>query len=200
MDCVCERVCLGCFTLRHPSDIHIQPHQDCTNPSDKAARLTDLLDWLCLIAAFPDIVSRAIIMPNLKPPVTTTEMVCGPDSKLTGSHTHSHTHSLTQPAHLHAHSTHPSTYNPPIYLLTHSLTPSPTHALTHLHSHSAHTRSCTHVSHFGTFQALEYRERIVNALDGTRLVPLMTLYLTDTTTPEEIVRAKASGHVYAVKL
>merc|ERR1711988_323215 len=28
----------------------------------------------------------------------------------------------------------------------------------------------------------------------------MTLYLTDNTTPEEIEKAKASGHVYAVKL
>lgn len=55
-----------------------------------------------------------------------------------------------------------------------------------------------------TAAALEYRERILQRLppgfpEGA-FVPLMTLYLTDTTSPEEIVRAKGSGHVYAVKL
>ena len=45
-----------------------------------------------------------------------------------------------------------------------------------------------------------YRERIVAALPaGARFEPLMTLYLTDNTTPEEIALAKASGVVHAVK-
>ncbi|HUJ85382.1 MAG TPA: dihydroorotase [Burkholderiales bacterium] len=52
-----------------------------------------------------------------------------------------------------------------------------------------------------TQQALEYRARILAALPGgARFEPLMTLYLTDDTPPEEIVRAKASGRVHGVKL
>ena len=51
-----------------------------------------------------------------------------------------------------------------------------------------------------TAAALEYRDRILSALPpGTRFEPLMTLYLTDRTRPEEIARAKASGAVHAVK-
>ena len=50
-------------------------------------------------------------------------------------------------------------------------------------------------------QALEYRERILKAVPkGATFMPLMTLYLTESTTPEEVRKAKASGHVYAVKL
>jgi dihydroorotase len=52
-----------------------------------------------------------------------------------------------------------------------------------------------------TAQALHYRERILGELpDGSRFEPLMTLYLTDDTPPEEISRAKLSGRVHAVKL
>jgi dihydroorotase len=52
-----------------------------------------------------------------------------------------------------------------------------------------------------TQQALGYRERILAALpDGARFEPLMTLYLTDDTPPEEIIRARVSGHVHGVKL
>ncbi len=52
-----------------------------------------------------------------------------------------------------------------------------------------------------TEQALAYRERILAALpEGSRFEPLMVLYLTDNTAPEEIRRAKASGRVFAVKL
>ncbi len=52
-----------------------------------------------------------------------------------------------------------------------------------------------------TEHALAYRQRILDALPGgMSFQPLMTLYLTDNTPPEEIVRAKASGHVYGVKL
>jgi dihydroorotase len=48
--------------------------------------------------------------------------------------------------------------------------------------------------------ALAYRERIVAALPGgAQFQPLMTLYLTDSTRPEEILRARASGAVFAVK-
>jgi dihydroorotase len=49
-------------------------------------------------------------------------------------------------------------------------------------------------------QARAYRERIVAALPmGSRFEPLMTLYLTDVTKPQEIAAAKASGFVHAVK-
>ena len=52
-----------------------------------------------------------------------------------------------------------------------------------------------------TQQALHYRERILAALpDGAAFEPLMTLYLTDDTPPEEIARAKLSGRVLGVKL
>ena len=49
--------------------------------------------------------------------------------------------------------------------------------------------------------AARYRQRILDALPaGTRFEPLMTLYLTDNTAPDEIRRAVASGFVKAVKL
>jgi len=52
-----------------------------------------------------------------------------------------------------------------------------------------------------TEQAVAYRQRILAALPAqANFEPLMTLYLTDTTPPEEIVRAKASGQVFGVKL
>ena len=52
-----------------------------------------------------------------------------------------------------------------------------------------------------TQQALHYRERILGELpEGSAFNPLMTLYLTDDTPPEEIGRARLSGHVKAVKL
>lgn len=55
-----------------------------------------------------------------------------------------------------------------------------------------------------TEQALAYRERIQAALrlqdQVPAFTPLMTLYLTDNTSADEIVRAHESGHVYAVKL
>lgn len=52
-----------------------------------------------------------------------------------------------------------------------------------------------------TAQALAYRERILAARPvGSDFQPLMTLYLTDSTSAAEIERAKASGHVHAVKL
>jgi dihydroorotase len=52
-----------------------------------------------------------------------------------------------------------------------------------------------------TAQALEYRSRILAALPaGMKFEPLMTLYLTDDTPPEEIALAKASGRVSGVKL
>src|SRR4051794_28658102 len=48
--------------------------------------------------------------------------------------------------------------------------------------------------------ASAYRERILAALPaGADFQPLMTLYLTDATPPDEIVRAKAAG-VVALKL
>jgi dihydroorotase len=52
-----------------------------------------------------------------------------------------------------------------------------------------------------TQQALHYRDRILAALpEDTSFEPLMTLYLTDDTPPEEIARAKLSGKVFGVKL
>ncbi len=52
-----------------------------------------------------------------------------------------------------------------------------------------------------TAQARAYRERILAALPpGMHFEPLMTLYLTDNTPPDEIRRARDSGFVHAVKL
>jgi dihydroorotase len=52
-----------------------------------------------------------------------------------------------------------------------------------------------------TEQALAYRDRILAALpEGMKFEPLMTLYLTDNTHPDEIRRAKDSGVIHAVKL
>lgn len=55
-----------------------------------------------------------------------------------------------------------------------------------------------------TEQAAAYRQRIIDGLaaQGVKapFTPLMTLYLTDRTTPDEIRRAKDSGFVHGVKL
>ena len=49
--------------------------------------------------------------------------------------------------------------------------------------------------------AAAYRERIVAALpDGATFEPLMTLYLTDDTSADEVARAKDSGFVHGLKL
>ncbi|RJG42180.1 dihydroorotase [Motilimonas pumila] len=48
--------------------------------------------------------------------------------------------------------------------------------------------------------ALAYHERIMATQPAATFTPLMTLYLTDNTSPEEIRKAKASGKVYAAKL
>lgn len=48
--------------------------------------------------------------------------------------------------------------------------------------------------------ALAYQARIMAAKPEASFKPLMTLYLTDNTTAEEIKKAKASGQVYAAKL
>ncbi len=47
--------------------------------------------------------------------------------------------------------------------------------------------------------AAAYRDRLLAAAGGTAFEPLMTLYLTDNTQPDEIRRARASGFVHAVK-
>ena len=50
-------------------------------------------------------------------------------------------------------------------------------------------------------QAAAYRERILSVLpEGLKFEPLMTIYLTDQTSPAEIQRARESGLVQAVKL
>lgn len=52
-----------------------------------------------------------------------------------------------------------------------------------------------------TALAVAYRERILKALPaGMKFEPLMTLYLTDITSADEIKNAKASGVIHAVKL
>ncbi|EXJ14996.1 dihydroorotase [Imhoffiella purpurea] len=52
-----------------------------------------------------------------------------------------------------------------------------------------------------TEQALDYRARIRSALpEDSGFQPLMTLYLTDRTSPAEIAAARASGAVFACKL
>ena len=47
--------------------------------------------------------------------------------------------------------------------------------------------------------AAAYRERLLAAAAGSAFETLMTLYLTDNTTPAEIRRARASGFIHAVK-
>lgn len=50
-------------------------------------------------------------------------------------------------------------------------------------------------------QAAAYRDRILAALpEGDRFTPLMTLYLTEETDPNDVAEAQASGLVHAVKL
>ncbi len=51
-----------------------------------------------------------------------------------------------------------------------------------------------------TEMALAYRERIMAEQPAEQFEPLMALYLTDNTTPDEIRKAKASGKVVAAKL
>jgi len=52
-----------------------------------------------------------------------------------------------------------------------------------------------------TAMAQAYRQRIMESLpDNAEFTPLMTLYLTDNTSSEEIIRAKESGFIHAVKL
>ena len=97
------------LTLTRPDDWHLH-----------------LRDGVALKAVLPDTArqfARAIVMPNLRPPVTTTEL------------------------------------------------------------------------------ALSYRQRILDVLpEGVNFEPLMTLYLTDNTSANEIKKAKASGMIYGVKL
>jgi dihydroorotase len=50
-------------------------------------------------------------------------------------------------------------------------------------------------------QAAAYRQRILDAVpDGLSFEPLMTLYLTDATAPDELRAAKASGFIVGAKL
>ena len=50
-------------------------------------------------------------------------------------------------------------------------------------------------------QAAAYRDRILAALpDGADFDPLMTLYLTEDTDPDDVAAAHASGLIHAVKL
>ena len=52
-----------------------------------------------------------------------------------------------------------------------------------------------------TVLALEYRQRIITALHkGCDFQPLMTLYLTNNTSPDEIAKAKTSGMIVGCKL
>lgn len=50
-------------------------------------------------------------------------------------------------------------------------------------------------------QAAAYRDRIMSALpEGSGFTPLMTLYLTETTDPDDLAKAHADGIIHAVKL
>ncbi len=49
-------------------------------------------------------------------------------------------------------------------------------------------------------QAVEYLDHILAAVDGTNFEPLMTLYLTDNTPAEEIIAARKSCFIKALKL
>lgn len=49
-------------------------------------------------------------------------------------------------------------------------------------------------------QAVEYVDRILNAVEGTDFEPLMTLYLTDNTSADEIIAARKSCFIKGVKL
>src|SRR5687768_9527884 len=52
-----------------------------------------------------------------------------------------------------------------------------------------------------TAVARDYRARILAALPGNlHFKPLMTLYLTENTTAQEIMRARDSGIIYGIKL
>ncbi len=52
-----------------------------------------------------------------------------------------------------------------------------------------------------TADAAAYRERILKALPkGDRFEPLMTLYLTENTNPDDVEEGKKSGLITAVKL
>ncbi|HYR01506.1 MAG TPA: amidohydrolase family protein, partial [Casimicrobiaceae bacterium] len=91
-------------------------------PDDWHVHLRDGAAMAAVVGATAGVFGRAIVMPNLRPPVTTTEM------------------------------------------------------------------------------ARAYRARIVAALPaGCRFEPLMTLYLTDNTSPAEVAAAGASGFVHAIK-
>jgi len=49
-------------------------------------------------------------------------------------------------------------------------------------------------------RAVEYLDEILAAVDGTDFEPLMTLYLTDHTSPQEIIAARKSCFIKALKL
>ncbi len=49
-------------------------------------------------------------------------------------------------------------------------------------------------------QAVEYLDRILAAVEGSDFEPLMTLYLTDNTSPEEIIAARKSCFIKGLKL
>jgi len=49
-------------------------------------------------------------------------------------------------------------------------------------------------------QAVEYLDRILGAVDGTDFEPLMTLYLTNNTSPDEIISARKSCFIKGLKL
>lgn len=52
-----------------------------------------------------------------------------------------------------------------------------------------------------TKDALSYQQRILaNVPAGSNFQPLMVIYLTDKTEPQELIKAHGSGHVYAAKL
>jgi len=105
-----------------PQPLPAEPVLTIVRPDDWHLHLRDGPNMAAVLAATATVFGRAIVMPNLRPPVTTTEL------------------------------------------------------------------------------ARAYRERILGALpEGSSFIPLMTLYLTDNTSPAEIAAGKRSGFIHAVK-
>lgn len=126
--------------------------------------------------------SRAVIMPNLVPPVTSSAQVY--------------------------HMQQPYAYPPIILMAVYNLHPHP--ALSDMQQqHSSwidascltatrKERAATILSVFT--QALQYKQRIQDAVPhGSSFQPLMTCYLTDATSPADVYEAKDSG-IVAYKL
>ena len=119
-------------------------------PDDFHLHLRDGAGLRSVVRHSADIFRRAVIMPNLRPPITKTAQV------------------------------------PVATALMGTSKPSGSMPV--------------HLSYPDALQALEYKRSILEALpDGASFEPLMTLYLTDKTPPDEVEAAKRAG-IVAFKL